>query len=207
MKNKSVNEDTLNRIVACGKQEFLQCGFKDGSMRNIAASAEMTTGAIYGNFENKDALFDYIVSPLCDKFDAWMAYQTEDYVSTDEGPGSISIEKTIQSVEGIYFFLYEYFVETKLLADCSQGSSRERYLHDIVQYDVDNTMKYIKQYKKFNGTPTKDIDKFVVHTLAESYLNSILEPIRHNLTLDEALTNCKAICAFYTQGWVTLLNA
>jgi AcrR family transcriptional regulator len=206
LKIKSINEETLKRIVSCSKQEFLRRGFKDASLRTIAASAGVTTGAIYGYFENKDALFNYVVTPLCDQIGAWMTGQVDAYRSSDAEPGSISTEKTFQSIEEIYAVLYAHFDEAKLLADCAQGSSRENYFHDIVRYEVEHTMGYIEEYRKFNGTPTKDIDAFVIHALSESYVNSLLEPIRHNLSLEEALKRCEPIGTFYTQGWLALLN-
>jgi AcrR family transcriptional regulator len=198
--------ETMDRIVRCSKRAFLQHGFKDASLRNIAAEAGLTTGAIYQYFKNKDDLFEHIVSPLCTKLEALMAVSTDEYQSTKDAPGEISIEKSIRSVEAIYSLLYAHYDETKLLADCAEGSSRADYFHQIVQYDVDNTMAYIQEHRKFTGTPSQPVDEFLVHMLAESYLNSLLEPIRHNMDYEEALRNIKDLCIFYTHGWMALLN-
>lgn len=68
-------------------------------------------------------------------------------------------------------------------------------------------MAYIREYQKYNNTHPDGINEFVVHTLAEGYLNSLLEPVIHCLCLEEALEHCKVICVFYTQGWLALLNS
>ena len=55
------NSETLNKIVAAGKAEFLEKGFKSASLRNIVKNAGVTTGAFYGYFSGKEALFAAIV--------------------------------------------------------------------------------------------------------------------------------------------------
>ena len=41
---------TIDNILNSAKAEFLEKGFKDASLRNIAKQAGVTTGAIYGYF-------------------------------------------------------------------------------------------------------------------------------------------------------------
>lgn len=206
VESKAETGDTMDKIVSCSKREFLQHGFKDASLRNIAAAAGLTTGAIYVYFKNKNDIFEHIVSPLCARLEELIASSSEEYLSAENLPGEISIEKSIYSAEAIYSLLYAYFDETKLLADCAEGSSRVDFFHDIVQYDVDNSILFIREYKKVYGTPKRELNKFLIHTLAESYINSLLEPIRHNMNYEEALENIKELCVFYTHGWMGILE-
>lgn len=53
---------TLDKILICSKEEFLKKGFKDASLRNIAKNANVTTGAIYRYFKDKDAIFVTLVN-------------------------------------------------------------------------------------------------------------------------------------------------
>ena len=48
---------TLQNILEAGKEEFLEKGFKSASLRNIVKTAGVTTGAFYGYFSGKEALF------------------------------------------------------------------------------------------------------------------------------------------------------
>lgn len=52
---------TLQNILAAGKEEFLEKGFKSASLRNIVKTAGVTTGAFYGYFSGKEALFAALV--------------------------------------------------------------------------------------------------------------------------------------------------
>ena len=40
-------EGVYERVLECAKQEFLEKGYKDASLRGIAANAGTSTGSIY----------------------------------------------------------------------------------------------------------------------------------------------------------------
>ena len=58
--------DTQKKILEVGKQEFLEKGFKDASLRKIVANAGFTQGAFYGYYPDKEALFTALVSEAAD---------------------------------------------------------------------------------------------------------------------------------------------
>ena len=68
---------TLEKIQEAAMAEFLDKGFQGASLRQIVKNAGVTTGAFYGYFSSKEALFASIVEPhaaaLMGKF---MAAQT-----------------------------------------------------------------------------------------------------------------------------------
>lgn len=50
-RKKSVNH---GKIVEAAKKEFERCGFKEASMRNIAAEAGMSASGLYKHFPSKE---------------------------------------------------------------------------------------------------------------------------------------------------------
>ena len=54
---------TLARIRQAAMQEFLDKGFQGASLRQIVKNAGVTTGAFYGYFSSKEALFNALVEP------------------------------------------------------------------------------------------------------------------------------------------------
>ena len=52
---------TLDLILSAAMQEFLEKGFKSASLRNIVKKAGVTTGAFYGYYDSKEALFEALV--------------------------------------------------------------------------------------------------------------------------------------------------
>ena len=55
--------DTLNKIQKAVLKEFFDKGFLGASLRQIVKDAGVTTGAFYGYFSSKEALFASIVEP------------------------------------------------------------------------------------------------------------------------------------------------
>lgn len=55
------NNSTLERIHAAAQAEFLKKGYQGASLRNIVKTAGVTTGALYGYYDSKEALFAALV--------------------------------------------------------------------------------------------------------------------------------------------------
>ena len=56
-------ESTLNCILRSAQEEFLLYGFRGASLRRIVKNAGVTTGAFYGYFSSKEAVFDALAGP------------------------------------------------------------------------------------------------------------------------------------------------
>lgn len=59
---QKLKEETRQAIIKAAKEEFLEKGYDDASMRSIAAKANITVGNIYRYFENKEDLNRYIIT-------------------------------------------------------------------------------------------------------------------------------------------------
>ena len=64
------------KILDCGKKHFLKNGFEKASLRDICKDAGVTTGAFYRHFNDKNELFEAIVSPVANKIiDNFVKYE------------------------------------------------------------------------------------------------------------------------------------
>ena len=61
------DNSTVTAILEVGKKEFLTYGYEKASLRRIAKEASVTTGAIYGYFPGKEALFDALTSDTAEE--------------------------------------------------------------------------------------------------------------------------------------------
>ena len=59
---------TQEKIINVATQEFLNSGYLGASLRKIAKAAHVTTGAMYGYYKNKEALFNDIVEEVSEEF-------------------------------------------------------------------------------------------------------------------------------------------
>jgi AcrR family transcriptional regulator len=202
--DRLINTLSVKEIVLyCAKQEFLQYGFKDASLRSIAAAADMTTGAIYTYFKDKNELFEAIVEPVCAKVEAIFSELSKSYYNADTIVSNISIEKSIADLHQIYEFIYDNFDLFRLLVVGAEGSSRAEFVHTIVDYEVEHTLAYIERMNT-NKNTNFQINRASIHAISESYINALLEPVRHNMSYEEALKNLEFLVTFYTGGWQSI---
>lgn len=54
---------TWESIQQAAMNEFLEKGFQGASLRQIVKNAGVTTGAFYGYFSSKEAVFNALVEP------------------------------------------------------------------------------------------------------------------------------------------------
>ena len=55
---------TRERILECAKAEFLAKGYRAAQLKSIASAAQVTTGAIYRHFKDKNDLFLTLVKEV-----------------------------------------------------------------------------------------------------------------------------------------------
>ena len=196
---------TLGKILKCSKREFLHNGFKNSSLRNIASEAGLTTGAIYGYFKNKNAIFEMLVSPICEKVEKMFSALFQNYYNEDGVTSEINTQKSVEELRYIYSFIYENYDEFRLLLCCAEGSSRADFIHTIIDHEVTNTIAYLDHIKKRKNL-NFHIDKTILHIISDSYINALLEPVRHNMTMNTAMNNTELLGRFYAAGWEYMLK-
>lgn len=193
-------------ILYFAKIEFLNCGFKDASLRKISAAARVTTGAIYTYFKDKNTLFEAIVDPVCDEVKVIFQELNASYYDSDTIISDITLQKSLDDLNIIYDFIYNNFDVFRLLVVGADGSSRADFVHTIVEMEVKHTIEYLNSMLNNNNIKHTQIDATIIHTISESYINAILEPVRHNMSHKEALKNLKFLLMFYTGGWQSVCN-
>jgi AcrR family transcriptional regulator len=194
-------------IIHSAKEEFLQHGYKDASLRNIAAASGMTTGAIYTYFKDKNALFEAIVDPVYSHVERLFSELSESYYTAEAIVGDISPEKSMADLNQVYSYIYDNFDLFRLLVVGAEGSSRADFIHSIVDCEVNHTLAYLEKWKDTRNVTCSKISRAIIHTISEGYINVLLEPVRHNQTREEALKNIEVLVVFYTGGWKSVFNA
>ena len=121
---------TLQNILAAGKEEFLEKGFKSASLRNIVKTAGVTTGAFYGYFSGKEALFAALVEEHATAIMNIFMSAQEDFEMLDEKDKAnhMGIESR-KSINSIIDYIYEHFDEFKLIICKSEGTCYENFVH------------------------------------------------------------------------------
>ena len=135
---------TLERIQQAALDEFSEKGFLGASLRQIVKHAGVTTGAFYGYFSSKEALFASIVEPhaaaLMGRF---MEAQTGFAELPEEEQPLHMGEASGDYVNWMVDYICDHREPVKLLLCRAEGTSYEHFIHNMVEIEVEYTLKYM----------------------------------------------------------------
>lgn len=199
-------QSTLEKILTAGKAEFLDKGFKSASLRNIVKIAGVTTGAFYGYFSGKEALFAALVEEHAKAIMNIFMSAQEDFVKL---PKEVQAQhmgvESRSSLNEIVDYIYKHFDEFKLLVCKSEGTSYENFVHNMVEIEVEQTLEFIEVLKS-QGKNVPDMEKPVCHMIVSGMFTGIFELIKHDMKKENAVKYVSQLQDFYIEGWSKILG-
>lgn len=198
---------TLERIQEAAMAEFLDKGFLGASLRQIVKNAGVTTGAFYGYFSSKEALFASIVEPhaaaLMGKFmEAQISFAE---LPEREQPEHMGVESGAY-VDWMVDYICAHREPVKLLLCRAEGTSYEHFVHRMVEVEVEYTIQYMEVLRRL-GRDIPALDQSLCHIIASGMFNGIFEIVVHDMPRDQALRDVAQLRDFYTAGWLKLMGA
>lgn len=194
------------KVMKAAKQEFLEKGFENTSIRDIAQKAGMTSAGLYRHCKDKEDLFFQLVDPLIKELDARLEEHKQrsyKYIEHDENKALFNVN---DNEIAIFIDLSDkYREEMKLLFCKSAGTRCNNYLHNFIELQQTEIEKVI-EYLDENGYSTKKLSKNELHVLLSSYTTAILEPIIHDYTQEETKECLLKIQEFFTPGWMKIMG-
>ena len=140
---------TLENIEQAALAEFLDKGFQGASLRQIVKNAGVTTGAFYGYFSSKEALFASIVEPHAA---ALMGRFMEAQLSFAELPETEQPAHVGKESGAYLTWMVDYICQhrepVKLLLCGAEGTSYENFVHNMVEVEVEATLEYIEVLRR-----------------------------------------------------------
>lgn len=199
-------QNTLQKILEAGKKEFLSKGFKSASLRNIVKTAGVTTGAFYGYFSGKEALFASLVEEHAKAIMNIFMSAQEDFVKLpkEEQSKHMGVESR-SSLNLIIDYIYEHFDEFKLLICKSEGTSYENFVHNMVEIEVEQTLAFIDVLRS-QGKNVPNMEKAVCHMIVSGMFSGIFELIQHDMKKENARKYVSELQDFYIAGWSKILG-
>ena len=200
------DESTQTRILEAGKTEFLEKGYENASLRSIASQAGVTTGAIYGYFPDKAALFNVLVEkPTAHLRDWYLSVQTEFEAYPAEYKERQMHGYTSRALEEFIDYVYLHFDAFKLVVCCSAGTEYERYIDSLIAIEIEHTRRFIDALRGI-GHQIPEIDDDMSHILSSAFYYGIFETVAHDMPKERALAYIRTLNRFYSAGWDTILG-
>ena len=197
---------TLEKIHEAAMAEFLDKGFQGASLRQIVKNAGVTTGAFYGYFSSKEALFASIVEPhaaaLMGRF---MEAQTSfSELPEQEQPEHMGLESS-QCVNWMVDYICDHREPVKLLLCKAEGTSYEHFVHNMVEVEVEYTLRYMDVLRRL-GREVPELSQSLCHIIASGMFNGLIEIVVHDMPKEQALRDVEQFRTFYTGGWLKLMG-
>ena len=197
---------TLESIEQAAMQEFLEKGFQGASLRQIVKNAGVTTGAFYGYFSSKEALFNALVEPHAA---ALMGHFMEAQTSFAELPEEEQVSHMGDESGNYVRWMVDYICQhrdpVKLLLTRSEGTSYERFVHNMVEVEVEYTLRYIEVLRHL-GKDVPELSNSICHIIASGMFNGLFEIAIHDIPKEHALQYVEQFRTFYTGGWLSLMG-
>ena len=198
---------TLEKIQQAALTEFLDKGFLSASLRQIVKNAGVTTGAFYGYFSCKEALFASIVEPHAA---ALMGRFMEAQTSFAGRPEAEQPEHMGEDSESCLEWMVDYICQNrepvKLLLCRAEGTGYESFVHNMVEVEVEYTLRYMEVLRRL-GRRVPTLSRSLCHIIASGMFNGLFEVVIHDMPYEQALRDVKQLRAFYTAGWLELVGA
>ena len=197
---------TLEKIHKAAMAEFLDKGFQGASLRQIVKNAGVTTGAFYGYFSSKEALFASIVEPhaaaLMGRF---MEAQTSfSELPEQEQPEHMGLESS-QCVNWMVDYICDHREPVTLLRCKAEGTSYEHFVHNMVEVEVEYTLRYMDVLRRL-GREVPELSQSLCHIIASGMFTGLFEIIVHDMPKEQALRDVEQFRTFYTGGWLKLMG-
>ena len=198
---------TLEKIQQAALDEFSEKGFLGASLRQIVKHAGVTTGAFYGYFSCKEALFASIVEPHAA---ALMGRFMEAQTSFAGRPEAEQPEHMGEDSESCLDWMVDYICQNrepvKLLLCRAEGTGYESFVHNMVEVEVEYTLRYMEVLRRL-GRRVPTLSRSLCHIIASGMFNGLFEVVIHDMPYEQALRDVKQLRAFYTAGWLELVGA
>ena len=125
----------------------------------------MTTGAFYGYFSSKEALFAAIVEPhAAALMGRYMEAQTSfAELPETEQPAHMGMESSAY-IHWMVDYIRQHREPVKLLLCHSEGTSYEHFVHNMVEVEVEYTLKYMEVLRRLG----QDIPKMCIRDRYEN---------------------------------------
>lgn len=198
--------DTRERIRYYAKKEFLEHGYEDTTMRNIARKVGITAGALYKHFKTKEEIFASIVEPVYKKlYRISRIFMDDALKEINSGNfqkfGLVSDQANLKTIK----YIYTYFDEFRLMFNYSSGTKYENVRHELVNQKVKYSKEFINVLKE-KGVKFKEFNDDQLHMIYSTSFTPLFEIIEHEYTYEEAKQFVSIMTEAMNFGWKLMLK-
>ncbi|MBE6034244.1 TetR/AcrR family transcriptional regulator [Aminipila sp.] len=197
---------THENLLLSAKKHFLENGYERANLRNICKDANVTNGAFYRHFKDKESLFGALVDPIVETVsDMYSESVSKHFELIHENQLKEIWRLSEDTIISIIEYVYDNFHIFKLLLTCADGTKYVSFIDDVVCMEVKQTIRLMQQLKA-QGCSVNDLEEDEWHILIHSYYSSLSEIVMHNYSKTAALKYAHTLADFFSYGWQKILG-
>ena len=196
-----IEKETKDKLLVSAKQEFMEKGYMQASLRNICKNAGVTTGALYFFFQDKESLFASLVEGPLNKLHEVMNHHYEEEAFQAEG-GMVYKEDysdDLETANKIIHYMYQYYDEFQLVLTKGQGSRFEKSIDRFVEITEKHYRTMADKMPQQIGTPR--VDDYMIHWVAHMHIDIFVHMLIHESSEEAALQHMGYIIKYLITGW------
>ena len=194
-------EEFDEKILLCAKDEFLDKGFADASLRTIAQRAGVSTSTIYTRYSDKEGLFCFLVEPSVNGLKELLNQYLDEFSALTKHEQSEKMtEYSNRGFECLISYIYEHFCEFKLLLTGGPANFYQDFLESLVELDTNCTKKSLSKIESKALLSGRITDDFL-HIVSSAFYSGIFEVVIHDMPIAEAKKYITELRVFYGNGW------
>ena len=140
-KDKTV---THIKVLAAAREEFMEYGYENASMRRIGQRCDMTAAGLYRHCKDKAGLFGELVSPSIEKIDAWLEAHITRSMQTMESD-TIDLWKDSE-IDMMRDLIYPNMEEYRLLLSAYTTALFEPVIHGYTEEEAYRCSEMLEEF-------------------------------------------------------------
>lgn len=175
-------------------------------MKRIAEGAHITVANIYRYFDNKDALFEEIISPVIKRWDFLF-----NRLETNVIPQAYLLGANVKKYDDATLadeieFIDSHRDELYLVFFCASGSQREKYVEELTARIADANYRLLQAVREKNPRVV-DFPPVFMHIFASLKIDLYKEIIRNNISKDSLRRLFESLTIVTQRGWYGLQDS
>jgi len=197
------DRETKIALVKAARAEFIEKGYMNASLRSICKKADVTTGALYFFFKDKDDLFDAVVGGPLMELDTKVGDHLRREVEVKEDPMDETMD--LEDSRLIMETMFKYKEEFILLLTQAQGSRYE----NIKDRLIDEMQAHYAHLAVVLETQFgyAHVDEYMLHYMTHIQIESFIYLLTHSRDREEALKELPSVVRHLRGGGLATFGA
>jgi AcrR family transcriptional regulator len=186
-----LKEEVRQKLFERATDEFMEKGFENASLRQIARDAGTTIGNVYNYFKSKEELFYAVTAPVYESFTQFL-FRHEELPATVQGAGTL--RKALLGV--IDAHRQAFSKPLVILLEGSRGTRYENVKEEILTYLARHAKETLDQLP----SASVEFHPAFPRVLATSFLEGVMSILKANTPPEDAAKLLTDYILFYSRG-------